>query len=110
MENPYVPFFWGVVSLFVGGLIAETDTVLGYIFGIPVLLLGFLSLRHLGQRLVFISSFKMLAICMAFLLGMIYLGDKVQSFYLSYFILSFVAAMWITCGIQVYYKKIVLKI
>lgn len=104
MNGLLIPFTWGVAGIFIGGQIVDTDTALGYILGIPICIFGFLSLKHLGQRLIFFSSLKMALVGFLALCASLYLGDNINSHYISQFIIAVGLSVIVTAGIQIYYK------
>lgn len=107
MTNLFIPFSWGTLGIFIGGQLIDTETTIGYFVGIPLCLLGFLSLKHLGQRLVFVSSIKLCLIaCVAMFLS-IYLGNAVNSHFVSQVIIAFGLSVFITAAVQCYYKIMV---
>ena len=104
MQNPFIPFSWGAISIFIGGQLIDAETTIGYIFGIPICLLGFLSLKHLGQRLIFVSSLKLILIAFIALVLSLYLGNAVNSNFVSQIIISVGLSIFITVAVQCYYK------
>lgn len=105
MNRPFIAFFWGVAGIFVGGQIIDTDTMFGYIIGIPICIMGFLALKHLGQRLIFMSSFTLTPVALAALIASLYLGGEVISVhYISQLIIAVGISLVITAGVQIYYK------
>lgn len=105
MNSPFIAFFWGVAGIFFGGQIVDTDTTLGYIIGIPICILGFLALKHLGQRLIFISSLKVACVGIIALFGGVILANVITAHYISQLIVAVGLSVTIAAGIQVYYKN-----
>ena len=104
MQNPFIPFLWGALSIFIGGQLIDAETTLGYILGIPICILGFLSLKHLGQRLIFVSSIKLSLIALVAMFLSLYLGNTVSSYFLSQIIIAVGLSLFITVAVQCYYK------
>lgn len=104
MNSPFIAFFWGVVGIFVGGQFVDTDTTFGYILGVPICIMGFLALKHLGQRLIFMSAFKLATAGILALFASLYLGEVVNAHYISQLIIAAGGSVTITAGVQIYYK------
>ena len=105
MNAPFAAFFWGVAGVFVGGQIIDTDTTFGYIVGIPICIMGFLSLKHLGQRLIFMSSFKLASVALVVMFASLYIGGEVINVhYISQLIIAVGVSLMITAMVQIYYK------
>jgi hypothetical protein len=105
MNGPFTAFSWGVAGVFVGGQIIDTDTTFGYIVGIPICIMGFLSLKHLGQRLIFMSSFKLAAVALVVMFASLYVGGEVINVhYISQLIIAVGGSLIITAMVQIYYK------
>ena len=104
MNEPFTAFFWGVAGVFLGGQIVDTDTTFGYIVGVPIFIMGFLSLKHLGQRLILLSSFKLTTVAIVGFIFFGTLGSVISFHYISEFIIAVGVSLVITAGVQIYYK------
>ena len=99
------PFLWGVIAISVGGLLVDLDSFLGYALGLPVLAFGFLSLKHLAQRLIFFSSFKIFPSAIIAMFFSILLADQMPNAFLAGVIIATGLACFIVASIHAYYRN-----